>query len=145
MFGLCFTYATGVLIIVASYATDPICACLYRRFKFREYAHLEWTTNTALHFQRMAYQGINSGEWTGHVDDIPRTRPGEILAELPMRAPPTVPDDVSGKDSTDDQADSNQEDLELDSLLGSEDATELASLPHEPSERDIRLGLLAET
>lgn len=132
MFGLCFTYAMGSLIILASYATEPIFACLYRRFKFREYAHLEWTTNAALHFQRMAYQGISSGEWTGQMDDIPRTRPGEILAELPMRAPPTIPDDLSGKDSASDQNDETQQGIELDSLIDSDDAADIVSLPHFP-------------
>lgn len=145
MFGLCFTYSMGILIIIASYVTEPVYACLYRRYKFREYAHLEWTTNSALHFQRMAYEGIESGEWTGQMDDIPKTRPGEILAELPMRAPATNPDNVSGKYSTSDQADRNHEDLELDSLIDSDDAATMNSLTHAPAERDIRLDIPAET
>lgn len=127
MVGLIFTYAMGILIIVASYATEPILACLYRRYKFGEYAHIEWTTNAALHFQRMAYQGINSGEWTGEMDDIPRTKPGEILADLPTRTAATVSHDASGKNSTSDQVDQTHETIEIDSLIGSDDAAEMFS------------------
>lgn len=142
MFGLCFTYATGVLLIVASYVAEPICACLYRRFKFREYAHLEWTTNATLHFQRMAYQGINSGEWTGEMDNIPMTKAGEMLAELPMRAAATVPHDVSGKGSTADQTEQSHEDVELDSLIGGDDGVVVSS-PNDPAGRGV-VGPLAE-
>lgn len=137
MFGLCFTYAVGILLIVASYATEPICACLYRRFKFREYAHLEWTTNATLHFQRMAYQGIDSGEWTGEMDNIPTTKAGEMLAELPMRAAATVPHDSgSEKGSTTDQTGQSHEDIELDSLMGGDDGVVVVSSPHDPADRD---------
>lgn len=142
MFGLCFTYAMGILIVAASYATEPICACLYRRFKLREHAHLEWTTNAFLHFQRMAYQGINSGEWTGQTDDVPRTKPGEMLAELPMRAGTTVPHEVSGKHSTGDQTGETHEEIELDSLIGSNDGVVVVSSPNDPADRDL-VGLLA--
>lgn len=137
MFGLCFTYAMGVLIVVASYAAQPICACLHRRSKFKEYAHLEWTTNATLHFQRMAYQGINSGEWTGQMDDIPKTKPGEILAELPMRAATNVQNDVSGKISTTDQTGETEEEVELDSLIGSDDGVVVVSSTNDPADRDV--------
>lgn len=140
MFGLCFTYAMGILIIAASYAAEPICACLYRRFKYREYAHLEWTTNATLHFQRMAYQGIDSGEWTGQMDDIPRTKPGEMLAELPMRATAAVPYDVSEKSNASDQSTHTHEEIELDSLIDSDDAADTVSLPHDPAPGSMRVG-----
>ncbi|KAG6357529.1 hypothetical protein INS49_013406 [Diaporthe citri] len=135
MFGLCFTYAMGILLIVASYAAEPICACLYRRFKFREYAHLEWTTNATLHFQRMAYQGIDSGEWTGEMDSIPMTKAGEMLAELPMRAAATVPHDVSEKGTTD-QTGRSREDIELDSLIGGDDGVVVVSSPNDSTGRN---------
>lgn len=139
MFGLCFTYAMGILIIVVSYVTEPICACFYRRFKIREYAYLEWRTNTFLHFQRMAYQGIHSGEWTGQTDNIPRTKPGEILAELPMRAATTVPHDISGKSSASDHAPQTHEELELDSLIDSNDAGDIVSLPADTAASSMRV------
>lgn len=145
MFGLCFTYALGVLVIVASYATEPICACIYRRCKFREFADIEWKTNAALHFQRMAYQGINSGTWTGQTDDIPRTKPGEILADLPRCATATVEDDVSEKMSQSDQTGQTGGDVELDSLIGGDDAADVVSLPHDSSDRYMRVDTPAGT
>lgn len=121
MFGLMFTYAVGVLIIVASYVSEPILACLYRRYKYGEYAYLEWVTNATLHFQRMAYEGINSGTWSGQSDAIPSTKPGEILAELPTRAQITVPDDASEKTSPSNQTGQTDEGIELDSLIETND------------------------
>lgn len=144
MFGLCFTYAVGLLLVVASYVAEPICSCLYRRYKFREYANLEWTTNATLHLQRMAYQGIDSGEWTGQVDDIPKTKPGEILPDLPMRAPVPIADDVSVKNSISDQADGNHEALDLDSLIGSDDAAEMVFLPFHPVDGNSGANTAAE-
>lgn len=79
------------------------------------------------------------------MDDIPRTKPGEILADLPMRAAATVFNDVSGKNSMSDRTEQTQEQLELDSLIGSDEATEIVSLPHGPAERDVRIDILAET
>lgn len=144
MFGLCFTYAAGILIIFVSYATGPIFAYLYRRYKLGEYAHVEWTTNATFHFQRMVYQGIESGEWTGELDDIPRTKPGEILAELPMRTTATVSHDVLGKNSTSDQDDQTHEVLELDSLVDSDDAVEMVSLPFDSTDRNSRVNSTGE-
>lgn len=145
MFGLCFTYALGIWIIVASYVTGPICACLHRRWKYREYSHLEWTTNSALHYQRMAYQGINSGTWTGQMDDIPMTKHGEILAELPMRAGATVHHNEPEKPSASDQAGQSHENVELDSLIDSDDAADIVSLSGDSSGRDGGVATPAET
>lgn len=135
MFGLCFTYAVGLLLIVASYVTEPIFSCLYRRYKFREYAHLEWTTNAILHLQRMAHQGVDSGSWTRQMDNIPTTKHGEILAELPMRATATESHDVPGKSSTTDRTGQTQKELELDSLIDSDNSANYVLIPHDLSDR----------
>lgn len=84
LFGLCFTYVTGTLIIVVSYILEPIYACMYRRNKYGEYTYLEWTTTETLQLQRTSYQGIGSGTWLGHTEAIPRTTTGENLANLPL-------------------------------------------------------------
>lgn len=84
LFGLCFTYVTGVLIILVSYILEPIYACLYRRNKYGEYTYLEWTTTETLQLQRTSYQGIGSGTWLGQTEAIPRTTTGEKLANLPL-------------------------------------------------------------
>lgn len=84
LFGLCFTYVTGTLIIIVSYILEPIYACIYRRNKYGEYTYLEWTTTETLQLQRTSYQGIGSGTWLGQTEAIPRTATGEKLANLPL-------------------------------------------------------------
>lgn len=84
LFGLYFTYITGLLIIVASFALEPVYACLHRRGKkYGQYEYLEWTATETLQLQRLAYQGIKSGTWSGYTDSVPMTKPCEILGDLP--------------------------------------------------------------
>lgn len=87
MFGLCFIYVLGFLVVVISYLLEPIQAWLYHRKNAKEYAYLEWTANETLQLQRMAYQGLESGNWSRYTDRIPLTNPGEILADLPRSYP----------------------------------------------------------
>lgn len=49
-----------------------------------EYRALEWAATETLQLQRAGYQGMGSGTWSGHADAIPRTRPGEVLGNLPL-------------------------------------------------------------
>ncbi|KAG6366976.1 hypothetical protein INS49_001157 [Diaporthe citri] len=87
VFGICFIYVTGALIIAISYLLEQIQAWLYRRRKVNEYAYLEWTANETLQLQRMAYQGVGSGNWSRYTDRIPLTETGDILADLPRSYP----------------------------------------------------------
>lgn len=66
-----------------SYLLEPVQNFLYRRKKILGYARLEWATTESLQLQRAAYQGINSGTWTGHFDAIPMTKSDEIMRDLP--------------------------------------------------------------
>lgn len=87
VFGLCFIYVIGALIVAISYLLEYIQAWLYRHRNLKEYAYLEWTTNETLQLQRMAYQGLESGHWSRYTDTIPLTEPGNILANLPRIYP----------------------------------------------------------
>lgn len=51
---------------------------------FKHYTFLEWSTNETLQLQRLAYQGLGSGSWSGYADAIPTTQPGEELGNLPL-------------------------------------------------------------
>lgn len=82
LFGLYFTFITGGLLIIISYILEPVFTCLYDRRKYREYTYLEWYTSETLQLQRMAFEGMNSGTWSGYTDTIPRTKQGEILGSL---------------------------------------------------------------
>lgn len=87
VFGLCFIYVVGVLIVATSYLLEPIQAWLYRHRNLKEYAYLEWTANATLQLQRMAYQGLESGQWSRYTDVIPLREPGNIMADLPRSYP----------------------------------------------------------
>lgn len=82
VFGICFIYVIGALIIAISYLLEHIQAWLYRHRNLNEYAYLEWTANETLQLQRMAYQGVGSGNWSRYTDRIPLTEMGDILADL---------------------------------------------------------------
>lgn len=75
-------------------------AYLYRRnrtrkSKRREYRYLEWTSNGTLQLQRLAYQGIKSGKWSGYTDEVPMTESGALLGDLTQSYPecPSSPAD----------------------------------------------------
>jgi hypothetical protein len=63
-FGPAFTFITGALIIVASYATEPILACLHRRRKYKPYAYLEWVSNSSLQLHRLAHEEVGPNPWS---------------------------------------------------------------------------------
>lgn len=92
LFGLYFTYVTGIAVILASYAIEPLLAFFDSRRKHKEYKYLEWAANGTLQLQRLAYQGLGSEKWSNYTDDIPKTRPGYFLADL-VRAYPEDDDD----------------------------------------------------
>lgn len=80
-------------------------ACLYRRnqaqkLKSGEYKYLEWTSNGTLQLQRLAYQGIKSGTWSGYADDIPMTEAGALLGDLTNSYPEVDQAKKAGPEST---------------------------------------------
>lgn len=87
VFGLCFIYVIGALIVGISYLLEHIQAWLYRHRNLKEYAYLEWNANETLQLQRMAYQGVGLGRWSRYADRIPITEAGDMLADLPRSYP----------------------------------------------------------
>ncbi|KAG8158806.1 hypothetical protein KVR01_011249 [Diaporthe batatas] len=94
LFGLYFTFITGVLFITTSYTLEPIFQCLYRRRKYKEYTYLEWAASETLQLQRIGFQGAGLGIWSGYTNNVPKTEPGEILEGLALKYP-------AGTNSTD--------------------------------------------
>lgn len=92
LFGLYFTYVTGILVILVSYMAEPLLTFFYSRRKYEDYKCLEWAANGTLQLQRLAYQGLGSEKWSHYAGDIPKTRPGYFLADL-ARAYPEHDDD----------------------------------------------------
>lgn len=82
LFGICFTYALGTLIALASYLLQPVSALLHRKRGFRRYAHLEWMSNSTLQLQRLAHEELGLGTWSDGIKEIPTTQPGEVIGCL---------------------------------------------------------------
>ncbi|KAI1497320.1 hypothetical protein F5X99DRAFT_423614 [Biscogniauxia marginata] len=87
MFGILFVIITGGIIVILSYALEPIIAFLYRRRKLGQYVYLEWASNSTLQIQRLANQGLGFGTWSGALSEVPTTKPGEKLALLDITNP----------------------------------------------------------
>jgi hypothetical protein len=82
LFGLLFTYIVGCVLIVSSYVLEPIHAYLERRRQSPGYSYFEWNVNATLQLQRLAYQGLGSGEWGDYEESIPKTKEAEPLVDL---------------------------------------------------------------
>ncbi|KAI0199475.1 hypothetical protein F4808DRAFT_451421 [Astrocystis sublimbata] len=81
VFGLVFTFSIGLLIILTSYLLEPVPKCLYRK-GYKQYAHLEWTTNGTLQLQRLVQEELNLATWSRCAEDIPVAGEDELLGCL---------------------------------------------------------------
>ncbi|KAI1073779.1 hypothetical protein F5B20DRAFT_565793 [Whalleya microplaca] len=86
-FGLCFTFSTGVVIILLSYILEPFLKYLHKHRKYKQYTHLEWTNNTNLQLHRLANEQLEVGEWSRCTREVPTTDPGTALAYLDITDP----------------------------------------------------------
>ncbi|KAH9908442.1 hypothetical protein F4778DRAFT_717254 [Xylariomycetidae sp. FL2044] len=82
LFGIYFTFLVGGLIAVASYLLEPISALLHKKRGFKEYAHLEWITNSTLQLQRLAHEELGVGSWANCTDDVPITKADQVIGLL---------------------------------------------------------------
>ncbi|KAK8062141.1 hypothetical protein PG997_014238 [Apiospora hydei] len=87
MFGLCFTFATGGLIVIISYVLDPIFKFLHTRFRHRPYQHLEWRSNSTLQIHRQAEEQIGTSTWTKCTSRIPVSKADDVLSTLDIADP----------------------------------------------------------
>ncbi|KAI9166411.1 hypothetical protein HJFPF1_02512 [Paramyrothecium foliicola] len=144
LFGLCFTYAFGVLIIVVSFSLEPIIVCCLRRRKPKPnaqnrevpneeasqlwYKQLEWSTNEVLQQHRLAHEVLGWGRqtWRDCTEYVPITDKGEVLGCLDIRNPehpvlytpiPTNTDEVNDKTHFDTPADNGTVDGSSDTAV----------------------------
>ncbi|KAI1734534.1 hypothetical protein F4680DRAFT_470779 [Xylaria scruposa] len=87
LFGLFFTLATGLLIILVSYLLEPIFEWLHKRKESSQYPYLEWVTNATLQLQRLAHEEVGFGTWTEGTETIPLTKAHELLGSLDITDP----------------------------------------------------------
>ncbi|KAK8078750.1 hypothetical protein PG994_002557 [Apiospora phragmitis] len=87
MFGLCFTFATGGLIVLISYLLDPMCSFLHTRFRHKSYQHLEWRSNATLQIHRQAEEQIGSSTWKNCTSVVPTSAMDDVLSSLDITDP----------------------------------------------------------
>lgn len=71
VFGLGFIAAFGILVIPVSLSLESVVAFVQKRLKKNLHKRLEWRTNGILQLQRLAYERLGIGPWTGHDRLVP--------------------------------------------------------------------------
>ncbi|OJD30787.1 cytochrome p450 protein [Diplodia corticola] len=103
IFGIAIIFSVGGLIIIASYAIEPLVAWLQKRRRTVSYSRLEWCTNETIQLQRLANEEIGLGKWDCVDESIPVARRDDFLAVLDLvdpkhprlQAPPASYEDVA--------------------------------------------------
>ncbi|KAI1340967.1 hypothetical protein F5Y15DRAFT_37070 [Xylariaceae sp. FL0016] len=82
LFGVVFIFATGLAIVFTSYLLEPISELLFSRMGYKQYQHLEWTTNETYQLQRLAHEELGLGVWSHGTSTVPTPAADEILGCL---------------------------------------------------------------
>ena len=81
--GMSIILAVGIIIIPISYFLDIfVGSAWYRPLKHGRRRHRQWILSSTLQLQRIAFERVGMGTWSGKMDPIPVTQPGEQLADL---------------------------------------------------------------
>ncbi|KAK8017269.1 hypothetical protein PG991_008345 [Apiospora marii] len=87
IFGLIFTYSMGALIVIVSFTISPLLCFLQKRGLYNKYAYLEWEGHTAIQLHRVAQDQCGHGRWSHCDEEIPITRPDDMLAAFDISDP----------------------------------------------------------
>ncbi|KAI0857613.1 hypothetical protein F4860DRAFT_488914 [Xylaria cubensis] len=87
LFGLYIIFISGIIIICVSFALEPLLACLYKRRKYKPYAHLEWISNNSLQLHRLAQEELGLTKWSRCTEEVPTTDRDAYLASLNITDP----------------------------------------------------------
>lgn len=78
--GISIILAIGGIVIFINVFIDTIFDFIQQRFLHRgHYRNQQWILNEALQLQRLAFEGVGMGKWSGTSSFIPVTRLGEQL------------------------------------------------------------------
>ncbi|KAI3331612.1 hypothetical protein HD806DRAFT_518599 [Xylariaceae sp. AK1471] len=148
-FGLAFTFVTGALIIVASFATEPLLGYLYGSRNYKPYAYLEWISHSSLQLQRLAHEELGLGTWTRFTEEVPITTDlDNTLASLNITDPkhPVLkrPGDTQSSDQELPQGDnlSNSEEQAQTDTESSNEEQLVSSSPHSGSNNTTPVGVV---
>ncbi|KAI1760961.1 hypothetical protein GGR53DRAFT_469785 [Hypoxylon sp. FL1150] len=145
MFGLCFTFVTGALIIAVSFLLEPVISLLYHWRGYKPYAFLEWNTNTNLQLQRFAHEELGLVQWEECTGEVPTTHPDINLASLDITDPkhPVLsrgPLDIAEQDTWNTPEKPGGEDLTaVETIQGVECGTQ-PEAPMSPTEGTLTIG-----
>ncbi|KAL8719745.1 MAG: hypothetical protein Q9225_003289 [Loekoesia sp. 1 TL-2023] len=83
--GIVIILVVGGLLIVINLVLDAIVGFLRRSLRWQDHKRLQWAMDEKLQLQRLAYQGVGQGTWSGAENFVPVTRRGELV-KLPLAA-----------------------------------------------------------
>ncbi|KAI0378393.1 hypothetical protein F5Y04DRAFT_149312 [Hypomontagnella monticulosa] len=124
LFGLCFTFILGGIIIFTSYALEPTMALLYKWRRYKPYAQLEWISNTNLQLHRLAHEELGLVEWSRCTTEVPTTHPDALLANLDISNPERP---VLSREATDKPEKPGTADTSYDGCRSNDGATQSIS------------------
>ncbi|KAK5636347.1 hypothetical protein RRF57_012059 [Xylaria bambusicola] len=87
LLGLYIIFILGAIIICISFALEPLLACLYKRRKYKPYAHCEWISNNSLQLHRLAQEELGLTKWSRCTEEVPTTDHDAYLASLDITDP----------------------------------------------------------
>ena len=77
--GVAIILIVGSLLISISLILPSLVGALRHVFKWKKYKGLQWTLDSKLQMQRLAYEEAGQGYWTGGADSVPVTRENDLL------------------------------------------------------------------
>ncbi|KAI0544175.1 hypothetical protein F4679DRAFT_591693 [Xylaria curta] len=87
LLGLYIIFILGAVIICVSFALEPLLECLYKRRKYKPYAHFEWISNNSLQLHRLAQEELGLTKWSRCTEEVPTTDRDAYLASLDITDP----------------------------------------------------------
>ncbi|KAM0796423.1 hypothetical protein BDR22DRAFT_976173 [Usnea florida] len=77
--GVAIILIVGSLLISISLVLPLLVGALRHVFKWKKHKGLQWTIDSKLQMQRLAYEEAGQGSWTGGASSVPVTRENDLL------------------------------------------------------------------
>ena len=80
--GVAIILIVGAALISTSLILPSVIGLLRHWFKWKEYKSLQWTLDGKLQLQRLAYEEVGQGHWSGGASSVLVTRKNDLLGVL---------------------------------------------------------------